>query len=121
MLLEELIRADAQVGEDAVDPFQLELGEDVAQLGEVGVEEADFAGGAGEAGLGVLEVAGVDVEADEAAGGAEALGDFGGVTGAAEGAIDEGRALGGGQGVEDLVHEDGVVTAGGEVHGAHHR
>ena len=45
------------------------------------------------------------------------LDDFGRVTGAAEGAVDDGLSLGGGEAFEDLGHEDGVVSALGEFHG----
>lgn len=114
---EELIGGNAQVGEDSVDFFDFEFFEDVPEFGKVGVEEADFTGGGFEALTGEGEILGVNIEADEAAGGAEVFGDFEGVTGAAEGAVDDGFAGGWGEEVENFGHEDGVVTGGGEIHG----
>jgi hypothetical protein len=44
-------------------------------------------------------------------------GDGGGVTGAAEGAVDEGLAWRGGEVRQNFLEEDGGVACGGEGHG----
>ncbi len=92
MLVEKLIGAEAQIGEDAVNGVAADFGQHVVQFGKVGVKQPDLAGGLGEALFGEFEIAGIDVQTDEQALGSEFLGDEQGMTGPAEGAIDESLA-----------------------------
>src|SRR2546421_329131 len=89
-VVEELIGGQAQVGEDGVYFLELDLGENLGELGEVGVEEAYLAGRVEQALAGEVEVTRIDIEADEKAARRDARGDGASVTGAAEGAVDHG-------------------------------
>lgn len=66
--------------------------------------------------LGEGEVAGVGVEADQGAGGSKFFSDFGGVTGSAQGAVNDGAAGGKREMVENLIEEDGIVAGVGKFH-----
>ena len=112
MRIEQLIGAEPQIRQDPIDGGDAGGFQDVFQLGEIGVEQPDLAWGVFQAGLGVLQVARIDVEADQQAVGGQSLGDLAGVPGPAEGAVDDCLAGLEVEAFKDFIEQDGVVAEG---------
>ena len=110
---------DADVGEHGVDFLDAGLGQHGRQRGEVVVEEGEASGGdRSQAGLGEGEVGGVEVDADQPAGGGDAAEQFGGVATEADGAVDDGVTGLGAKDAENGVEQDGEVPNVATAHGA---
>ena len=116
----ELHRRHAEVGQDHVGGWQTLGGQDARQPGEiarVGHERLGAEAGSAKRRLGARQLEGIDVEADEAPAGLQALQHRPGMTTAAERAVDRGLAGLRPQALQHLGHHDRAMAAGRRLAG----